>query len=617
MCGFVGIVSNNINDKKEWLVKANNLLVHRGPDDCGVFISDDHRIGLAHRRLSILDTSNHGHQPMSLDNYTIVFNGEIYNFKELKEDFIKEGVVFHSCSDTEVILQSFKKWGRECTQYLNGMFAFTIYDRNKNILFIARDRAGEKPLFYSYDQNKKEFLFASELKSLLLKEDISHTIDKQSLDSYLGVGFVPGEKTILCNFSKLPPAHSLELNLENFDLKVWRYWNLPKPLSFLQQNDESLVEELESLLENAVKKQLVADVPIGVLLSGGVDSSIVTALAIRHQPHIKTFFVGFDGFGDYDESPHANLIAEYFNTEHITLNASGVQPELLLTLAKQYDEPIIDSSMIPTFLVSKLVGEHCKVVLGGDGGDELFGGYKHYSKILSFQRQFQKYPYVLRNFLSSMSSSMLPTGFKGKNWFSEINIDFESEIPAVAVYFNLIERKKLIGQAFNSVEKLYKSYSDSSIDLLDRATRMDFINYLAEDILVKVDRASMLNSLEVRAPFLDKRVIEFAFSKVTSSLKTTCSERKILLKQVAKKILPPKFDFQRKQGFAIPLNDWLKSGVWRDFFEETLLSNNTMFDKKYVSSLFKNQDRGMNNSERLFALVMFELWRREYNIHNA
>ncbi|WNL15941.1 asparagine synthase (glutamine-hydrolyzing) [Arcobacter cryaerophilus gv. pseudocryaerophilus] len=616
MCGFVGIVSNNIENDKEWLIKANNLLIHRGPDDFGVFFSKNNQVGLAHRRLSIVDTSNHGHQPMSLNSNVIVFNGEIYNFKELREDFIKEGIVFKSSSDTEIILYAYKKWGQECTKYLNGMFAFVIYDEDKNILFMARDRAGEKPFFYKYNKDTREFLFASELKAIVSKPNVEKIISYEGLSCYLDMGFVPCNNSILENINKLPAAHTAIFDIETFNFEINRYWSIPKYKSDLIINETKLIDKLENLLQDSVEKQLIADVPIGVLLSGGVDSSLITAMATRCRPSIKTFFVGFDDFKHYDESSHAKLIAEHFKTEHITLNASSVNPDILIELARQYDEPIIDSSIVPTYLVSKLVSKYCKVVLGGDGGDELFGGYTHYSRMLWLENKFKNTPFFLRNIISLLSKEFLTTGFKGKNWLSALDTNFNFSIPKIATYFDNNEKNRLFKglEKYNYAIERYELYSNCNEDLLQRATKMDFENYLVEDILVKVDRASMLNSLEIRAPFLDYRLIEFAFSEIPSSLKATKNQKKILLKKFAQKVLPNTFDFKRKQGFSIPLEYWLKKGEWRDFFHDILLSRETIFEKKYIFELFKGLDNGRNNSERLFALVMFELWRKEYNI---
>ena len=617
MCGILGIVGGG----PFFIESASFALKHRGPDDSGVFFDKSSNVCLGHRRLSIIDLSNNGHQPMteSSGRYTIVFNGEIYNYRELYNSLSSKGFNFFSQSDTEVILNAYSEWGEECVYHLNGMFAFAIYDSVKKILFCSRDRAGEKPLYYQY--NDGIFRFSSELKSLLTDNSLSRKINFESLDCYLTMGFVPGERCILDGFNKLPAAHSLVFDLKSKNIKIWRYWDLPATNNFSLNNDFeklNLVEELEGLLDHSVKRQMVADVPVGVLLSGGVDSSLITAMAARHRDRIKTFTVKFPGEEKFDETEHARLISQYFETEHIELEALPVEVDLLGRLAQQFDEPIVDSSMIPTFLVSQLVEKHCKVVLGGDGGDELFGGYEHYSRVLLMKKIFKFFPQSLLSSLSYISERTIPAGVKGKNWIQSLRTDLSTEVPLIAQYFDPTFRKKLMKKHSKDWlpigEDIYRLNTPKNLDLLERITRMDFYNYLAEDILVKVDRASMLNSLEVRAPFLDKHLIEFAFQKVPSNLKVDINNKKILLKKLTSRLLPPEFDKHRKQGFSIPINNWLTKGKFRDYFYDVLLEKQTIFDQDSINSLLIGQDKGRNNGERLFALLMFELWRREYKV---
>jgi len=617
MCGIVGIVGGS----PLFIEGASFVLKHRGPDDSGVFFDKSSNVCLGHRRLSIIDLSDNGHQPMteSSGRYTIVFNGEIYNYRELYNSLSSKGYSFFSQSDTEVILNAYSEWREECVNHLNGMFSFAIYDSLKKILFCSRDRAGEKPFYYQY--NDGIFRFSSELKSLLTDNSLSRKINLESLDCYLAMGFVPGERCILDGFNKLPAAHSLVFDLKSKNIKIWRHWDLPSTNNFSLNNDFeklNLVEELEGLLDSSVKRQMVADVPVGVLLSGGVDSSLITAMAARHTDRIKTFTVKFPGNKKFDETDHARLISQYFETEHFELEALPVEVDLLSRLAQQFDEPIVDSSMIPTFLVSQLVEKHCKVVLGGDGGDELFGGYGHYSRVLLMKKIFKFFPQSLLSSLSYISERTLPTGIKGKNWIQSLRTDLSTEVPLIAKYFDPTFRKKLMKEYSKDwlpiAEDIYRINTPKNLDLLERVTRMDFYNYLAEDILVKVDRASMLNSLEVRAPFLDKHLIEFAFQKIPSNLKVGINNKKILLKKLTNRILPPEFDKHRKQGFSIPINNWLKKGKFRDYFYDVLLERQTIFDQHSINSLLIGQDKGRNNGERLFALLMFELWRREYKV---
>ena len=618
MCGFVGVASIDTIQKRKWLSIANDTLIHRGPDSSGEWWSECGRIGTAHRRLSIFDLSSNGHQPMHLADrgLTIVFNGEIYNFRELRIELQRYGHHFISQTDTEVLLAAYAQWGINCLDHLNGMFAFALYDELIQRLFLARDRAGEKPLFYRIDQGT--IYFASELKALLAHPKLPKRINSQAFDCFLAMGYVPGNLCILEGYQKLPPAHALSFDLSRANAKVWRYWELPELDINADYADEAgLLDDLESLLEDAVGRQLIADVPVGILLSGGVDSSLVTAMAVRHSRQVRTFSIGFPGHGKLDETPHARLIANHFGTKHTELIAEPTSADLLPTLARQFDEPMVDSSMFPTWLVSHLVRQYCTVALGGDGGDELFAGYGSYSNLLRIQASSKNFPPWFLRVIAQLSERCLPVGLKGRNYLQGLDVDLDSSLPLLSSFFDPTQRRSLLRHhnghpivaEFNRASRIPKQP-----DLLQRATRMDFENYLAEDILVKVDRASMLNSLEVRSPLLDHRLIEFAFRKVPSHLKATKSEKKILLKRLAARLLPPEFDKHRKQGFSIPLSEWLKSGPFRDLFWDTLSCADCVFDAKVVRGLLKGQDAGFSNSERLFALVQFELWRKIYQV---
>jgi|CXWL01.1.fsa_nt_gi asparagine synthase (glutamine-hydrolysing) len=620
MCGIVGIISQEPAPDRVVLTDGRDTLFHRGPDDAGEWWSVDGRVGLAHRRLSIIDLSSSGHQPMQADGgqLTIVFNGEIYNFQDIRRELAGKGHTFRTASDTEVIIASYQEWGMECLQKFNGTFAFALFDARKQRLFMARDRAGEKPLFYAVVNGGLRF--ASELKALMADPAFPRLINAKALDCYLAMGYVPGDLCILQGVNKLPPAHAMTFDLSSGESKVWRYWEMPDyAYEGCEAPDEaSLLDELESLLEDSVRRQLTADVPVGILLSGGVDSSLITAMAARALPRVKTFTIRFPGHSQYDETEHARLIASCFGTEHVESEASETSVDLLVKLARQFDEPLVDSSMIPTYLVSQLIRRHCTVALGGDGGDELFGGYGHYNRLLWLQQRLGNIPLALRTPVANVAARFLPTGFKGRNWLQGLGVDLEHGLPLIASYFDRTARARLM--ATNSygrfaAERVREQRVPASKDLLQRATRMDFENYLAEDILVKVDRASMLNSLEIRAPLLDHRIIEFAFAKVPSHLKATTSSRKVLLKKLCGRVLPLKFDQQRKQGFGIPLAHWLQGGAWQEYFKDVLLgSGDGPFNRDFIRGLLAGQVKGRANSERLFALVMFELWRKEYRI---
>lgn len=617
MCGILGFAGNEVTGLESWLDSGVEALHHRGPDDHGRWISQDGLTGFAHTRLAIVDLSPTGHQPMqdASGTLTITFNGEIYNHPELRRELAQEGAVFRSTSDTEVLLEAYRKWGTGCLDRLNGMFAFAIHDSRSGRIFCARDRAGEKPFFYHHAAGT--LLFASELKAILANKTVKATINRDALDSYLYMGFMPGEHCLLEGFRKLPPGHALEYEPGSDEIRIWRYWSPAEEASGREEDDgEALSVRMEALLEDAVGLQMEADVPVGVLLSGGVDSSLITALARRHTDDVTTFTIRFPDSSQYDESGHARLIASHFGTRHVELDAEAASVDLLPALARQFDDPIIDSSMFPTFLVSKLVRQHCKVALGGDGGDELFGGYIHYPRLLWMARNPGRLPLGARRMISRAGLSVLPVGFKGRNWLAALGTDFSNGLPLLANYLDSTTRKAILPalQLGGFAESFVESRVPHSGDLLQRATLMDFTNFLPGDILVKVDRASMLNSLELRAPFLDHRVIEMSFSAVPSSLKATTTAKKILLKQIAARLLPREFDFERKQGFSIPLSKWLSGGAWRDFFHDVLLDRQTPYDRKTLTSLLRGQDNGLNNAEKLFGLVMLELWRRQYEV---
>lgn len=618
MCGIVGSASITPQQSRDWLAIAAVEIRHRGPDAKGEWWSQCRKVGMAHRRLSIVDLSESASQPMHLKErgLTIVFNGEIYNHKVLRRELESIGYTFNTSSDTEVLLVSYAHWGMDCLEKLNGMFSFALFDATKNIVVIARDRSGEKPLFYTLKDGV--LYFSSELKALVVNDEIAAIVDRDSLDCYLYMGYVPGDMCILKGFNKLKAGHALTFCLNTGALDISQYWSLPSYCDTKLSVDE-LEHELELLLTDAVKRQLIADVPVGILLSGGVDSSLVTALAASQINKVKTFNISFPGYANNDEAVHARNVASHFGTDHIELSASSSSVDQLPLLVKQFDEPMADTSMFPTWLVCGLVKNYCKVALGGDGGDELFGGYSHYSRLLAMRKLQSRIPQSIRGQLSSIVKSIMPVGMRGRNYVDSFGIDLDRELPLIVSFFDFNLRQQLMSdiegyQRSLVAEKLFKSRLPNQSDLIQRATRVDFENYLAEDILVKIDRVSMMHSLEMRAPLLDYKVVEFAFGKVPSALKANQHERKILLKRVAKKYLPANFELNRKQGFSIPLRDWLIAGPYRELFWDVLLNKNCVFNRSAVEKLLRNQDRGYNNGERLFSLVLFELWRKEYNV---
>jgi asparagine synthase (glutamine-hydrolysing) len=617
MCGIVGLAAGS-ESLHEMLTTQCGTMVHRGPDASGEWRSADGRVALGHRRLAIIDLSEGGSQPMEAGQGTIqiVLNGEIYNYRQLKKTLESLGHRFRSASDTEVLLEAYREWGVDCLRHLNGMFAFAIYDIPKRRLFIARDRAGEKPLFYY--RSKGKLAFASELKALMANPALPRVLNPEALDHYLAYGYVPGELCLLDGVLKLPPAHALTYEIDSDTLRTWRYWELPARAGDAPVHSTALVEELESLLSESIGMQLVADVPVGVLLSGGVDSSLITAIASRvSSGPVRTYTIAFPGQGAYDEGPYARMIASHFGTRHTELVAEPATVELLPELARQYDEPVGDSSMVPTYLVSKLVRESCTVALGGDAGDELFGGYLHYSRIQNQMKWRKLLPQFLKTAVGT-TAGLLPTGFRGRTYLRALQARDTDAWALATLHLDGETRRRLapLTRALDGFppEAYRIGAGRRGRTLLQKMTVADFGTYLPEDILVKVDRASMLASLEVRAPFLDYRIIEFAFGRVPDHLRATPSGRKILLKLLAKRLLPPALDLDRKQGFSLPLHTWFK-GPWGRYLGEVLRSApRELYEPAAISSLLAGQERGFANAQRLFNLAILELWRREYAV---
>jgi asparagine synthase (glutamine-hydrolysing) len=592
-------------------------LRHRGPDDEGLWRSDDGRVALGHRRLSIIDLSAAGHQPMpdQGERLWISFNGEIYNYLALREELLDLGHPFRTATDTEVILRAYRQWGLDCVKKLNGMFALALYDGDAERLFLARDRAGEKPLFFRHAAGA--FTFASELKAMMTDPAFPRQVDPFALNQYLAFGFIPADACIFRGVHKLPQGCAMTYDLRADAVKVWPYWSLPQPVNGHRRPEGELLDELEALLLDSVRLRLIADVPVGIMLSGGVDSSLVTAMAARvSSKPVRTFNISFPGHGMADEAPFARMVANHFGTVHAELAAEPATVDLLPELARQYDEPIADSSMVPTFLVSRLIRREATVALGGDGGDELFGGYHHYKWVERQDLVRRIIPGPVRGVASALARK-LPVGVRGRNYLIGSARDIDWSIAHANLYFDVSARRRLLrssGIAVDDSAELSKIGLIVGDSAVQRAMALDFRTYMVDDILVKVDRASMLTSLEVRAPLLDPRIIEFAFGRVPDHLRARRGQRKVLLRKLAQRVLPPQLDVTRKQGFSIPLATWL-TGSWGGFFEEVLReASPDLFDQHTIQQLLAGQRKGRANAARLFSLTMFELWRREYKI---
>jgi asparagine synthase (glutamine-hydrolysing) len=620
MCGIVGYAGRPGALGADLVALMRDQIAHRGPDAADTWSAHDGSVLFGHRRLAILDLSPTGAQPMQNSRGTtvIVFNGEIYNHQELRQELAASGTPFTGRSDTEVLLAAYDAWGERCVERLRGMFAFAIYDQVRKLIFMARDRAGEKPLYWA--RHRGGLVFASELKALMTDPEFPRRLSAEGLAYYLSFGYVPADKCILENVRKLMPAHCLTWSLHGGGAPaIRRYWNIPPADIDQHASVAELADELEQLLTSAVQEQLVADVPLAVLLSGGVDSSIVTAIATRASAHkVRTFTVTLPGHPELDEQRFARTVAQYLGTNHVELPLDQSSVDLIQQLALQYDEPIADSSMIPTYLLAKTVSRHCKVVLGGDGGDELFGGYPAYQALLRRDQWHRRLPGALRTGVAAIARRLLPPSARGRNTLLALDGSASDGIAQAAVWTDYADLARvspwLERRLPNAPPKSWRR------DLVEpergspgSAMAADFRSYLPEDILVKVDRASMLCSLEVRAPFLDRRVVDFAYRRVPNRLRVTLQERKILLKNLARRLLPAALDIERKQGFTIPVAKWLTPRViegWRENCREEIRS---VLSSNAESFLLRHRS-SMAGEHLLYAVIMLTSWMRQYHI---
>jgi asparagine synthase (glutamine-hydrolysing) len=621
MCGIVGTARVGGVVDEGLLVRMRDTMIHRGPDDAGVWVAGDGRVGLAQRRLAIIDLSPGGHQPMAdpATGCVVTFNGEIYNYRELRKQLEDLGETFRTRSDTEVLLACYRHWGTSCLERLNGMFAFGLYDPRTRVVLLARDRAGEKPLFYRASGDT--IAFASELKALFEDPSEPRRLDPEALGFFLTYGYVPGERCLVAGVRKLPQGHALAFELGSGATRVWPYWELPEPQPS-EKSPEELEHDLEALLQDSVRLRLVADVPVGILLSGGVDSGLVTAMAARVAVGpVKTFTVSFPDQPTFDEAPRARLVAAHFGTVHSELVAEAPTLDLLPRLAAHYDEPIGDASMLPTYLVSRLIRQHATVALGGDGGDELFGGYRHYGWIERHAAWRRRLPETVRRGLAATAARMLPLGTRGRGFLLAGARDGSWSIANTAVQFDRVSRTRLLcanlrerTTAATVPETWRGTLGGKTGSLLQQATRADFQSYLPDDVLVKVDRASMATSLEVRAPWLDPRIVEFAYGAVPDSMRSRGGGLKILPRRLAAKLLPKELGVARKRGFSVPLAAWFRGSFGRFVREILADADPELFEPAYLRRLVSDQRRGFVNEDRLFALVMFELWRRRWAV---
>lgn len=618
MCGIVGKAYFNKNREvhPSELKHMSDAIAHRGPNDEGIFISKNRRVGFASRRLAIIDLSKRGHQPMTYANrYTITFNGEVYNFQEEKQKLIKLGYSFVSESDTEVVLALYAKYGKDCLKHLRGMFAFAIYDEVENTLFLARDRIGKKPLKYFLDDTK--IIFASELKAILTQADIKRGVDYEAIHLYLTHGYTPAPMTGFVGIKKLEPGNYLFINLKNRSLEKKRYWE-PKFREKLHLSEKEWCKRILDTLEESTKLRMISDVPIGAFLSGGVDSSgVVAAMAAFSPKPVKTFTVAFDD-KKFDESRYAKNIAKRYKTDHHKLIAKPQSVELLPTLAKQYEEPFADASNVVTYMVSKMARKHVTVVLNGDGGDENFAGYPN--RYLRLKRDID-YDYWIQN-IRPMAAKLLKFYPKANNFLEKAKLPLYNRF---ASYSKIFGPDELLNHSRGSVLSLAKENNPYQIvnncfrmfkgkDLKDAGLKFDLLYFLPDQLLAKMDIASMAASLEARSPLLDQKMIELA-CQIPFSLKIKNGESKYILKKAFEKIVPKENLYRPKIGFTIPLNKWFK-GELNSYARGILLGKNSfarsVFDADYIKLMIGDNNKTQDFGPRLWSLMSLELWYRAY-----
>jgi asparagine synthase (glutamine-hydrolysing) len=598
MCGIVGF---NWQDR-EIVEKMARTVSHRGPDDEGFYI--DGGASLGHRRLSILDTSPKGHQPMSFEHLVIVYNGEIYNFRQLREQLESKGYNFVSDTDTEVLLYSYHRWGPACVNRFNGMWAFCIYDRQKNVFFLSRDRFGIKPLYYYFDGDK--FIFASELKAIR-KHKLDFNINTTALNFFFYQKYIGSDLTIFENCYKLRPSENLVFDLNRKKLDRTKYYDLEQEIAICQGRPlEERLESIENIIIDAVEKRLVADVPVGSFLSGGIDSSLISAVISKNHKKFDTFSIGFKD-KSYDELKYSKLASEYIKTEH-HYDYMEVDEGIIKFIIENLDEPFGDASVLPTYLLSKITRRKVTVSLSGDAGDEVFGGYDSY-KAYKLARYVPTAVMRLSKYLINLlppSDKKLALTFKMKRFVRDIDTDVNRRHLNWMATFNDSQRKQLLNSKFIDADSLIDCSGEKSFLSIQLN---DIHNYLAEDILKKVDLASMLNSLEARVPFLDYRLVPLVLS-LPEKYKIRNLTTKWLLKKIALNYLPKKIVHRAKKGFTVPITGWIRqSNLIKDFLTNRKYYEHNLLNYDYVQQMFDAHiGRKEDNARHLWLVFVFNYW---------
>lgn len=634
MCGITGIFAFNLVGKFNLIniTAATQALEKRGPDNQSIY--HDEFVGLGHRRLSIIDTRAVAHQPMwdETKRYAIIFNGEIFNFQELRKKLENKGVAFFSNSDTEVLLKLYIEEKENCLNQLNGFFAFCIYDRQEQSFFLARDRYGVKPLLYLMDEDK--FLFASEMKSILAY-GIEKELDFTSLHTYLQLNYIPAPRTIFKNVKKLLPGHHLKVGRRQ--LAVGNYYNIPVESNQATLDYSSAQEKFKNLLEAAVQRRLIADVPLGTFLSGGIDSSVVTGLAAKHKPNLHTFSIGFKDEKFFDETNYANLVARKFQTEHTVFSLGNRDLfEHVHSILDYIDEPFADSSAINVYILSKETRKHATVALSGDGADELLAGYNKHAAF---------YRVIHAGLTERLTAALLPLWNALPQSRNNFLGNKARQLRRFAEGMKLTSQERYWQWAgYAKSEDAYRLFSEKSKSALDQAEYNSFKSELLKtlpekesirdilltdmqlvlpnDMLTKVDWMSMANGLEVRTPFLDFELVNFAFS-LPDDYKINSSMRKRVVQDAFRDLLPPELYNRPKKGFEVPMLKWLrqemKSLIQDDLLSKKMINEQGIFNygevKKLKEQLFSNNPGDVH--ARIWALVVFQCWWKKYGAQKS
>lgn len=631
MCGIAGFIDFNKKTPDDVLSKMTDIMQHRGPDGDGHYLDKtaEAYTGLGHRRLSIIDLSNAAGQPMQFEHLQLIFNGEIYNYNEIRDELIAKGHHFITHSDTEVILHSYKEWGNKCVDRFIGMFAFVIYDQQQKKVYCVRDRAGVKPFIWYFHDGL--FLFGSELKAFHQHPDFKKELNTDAIAAYMQYGYVPTPHCIFNHTNKLQPGHSLTVNLTNQKIAIEKYWdvidyyNKPK----LTISLEDAVTETEKILEKAFQYRMVADVPVGVFLSGGYDSTCVTALLQKNSTaKINTFTIGVHDKG-LNEAPFAKATAAHLGTNHTEYYCTTREAlEIVPDLPFYYDEPFADSSAIPTTLVSKLARQQVTVALSADAGDEIFAGYNKYDYIARAKTKIDKVPAPMRKGMAKLMqyipAHMIPyfsrqplftMRYKKLMHLLKDNSAKELLHNMSSIYFtdelNKLFIKKPAALSSNFDDILQKDYSDD----LSYLMAIDYKTYMLDDILQKVDRASMSVSLEGREPFLDQHIIQFA-AQLPSDYKLHKGVKKFPLRQIVHKYVPKEMMERPKMGFGIPIAGWLQKELKifvDEATDETFIKQQGLFDPTEIKKLYQQFYNGKEQLHtKIWYLLMFQLWYKKW-----